>query len=75
LILTAVGGPQYYDGTWNPASRIQKVALSDLEVVNLLRAADEDEAEEHPDDCLDFRALTSALMAITLLFCPVCIKR
>jgi hypothetical protein len=58
LLLTAVGGPQHYDGTWNPASRIQKVALNNLAVTDLLRAATTAEAATYPDDCYDFRALT-----------------
>lgn len=58
LLLVAVGGPQHYDGSWNPNSRIQKVALSDLTVTNLLRAATTAEGSSYPDDCYDFRALT-----------------
>lgn len=56
LLLVAVGGPQHYDGTWNPNSHIQKVALSDLTVTNLLKAAAN--SSDPPTDQFDFRALT-----------------
>ncbi|SDE70013.1 hypothetical protein [Sporomusa acidovorans] len=58
LLLVAVGGPQHYDSSWNPNSRIQKVVLSDLTVTNLLRAATTAEGSSKPNDCYDFRALT-----------------
>ncbi|WP_371366932.1 hypothetical protein SRRS_10910 [Sporomusa rhizae] len=59
LLLVAVGGPQHYDiNTWNPNSHIQKIALSDLTVTNLLRAATTAEGSSYPNDCYDFRALT-----------------
>ena len=60
FLLVAVGGPQHYDNSWNPNSRIQTVAFSDLEVNDLLRAATTGEAATYPDDCYDFRALVFA---------------
>lgn len=56
LLLTGIGGSQQA-GTWNPASRIQKIVQSTLVVTDLLRAATTAEASTYPDDCYDFRAL------------------
>lgn len=59
FLLTAVGGPQHYDDSWNPNSRIQSVAFSDLEVNDLLRAAAVGEPNV-ANDQFDFRALAFA---------------
>ncbi|WP_110955073.1 hypothetical protein [Anaerosinus massiliensis] len=60
LYLIAVGGMQHYTTpiTWNPTSRLQKIAISDLTVTDVLRAATTAEASTKPNDCFDFRALT-----------------
>lgn len=58
LYLVALGGMQHNATpiVWNPESKIQKVALSDLAVTNLLRAAADN--TEPAEDRLDIRALT-----------------
>lgn len=58
FLLTAVGGPQHYDDSWNPNSRIQSVAFSDLEVNDLLAAAAD--SGDPSTDQFDFRALAFA---------------
>ncbi|WP_188398803.1 hypothetical protein [Sporomusa sp. GT1] len=58
LYLVALGGMQHNATpiVWNPESKIQKVALSDLEVTNLLKAAADN--TDPATDRFDFRALT-----------------
>lgn len=58
LLLTAVGGAQHHDGSWNPDSCIQKVDVDTLEVDDLLYA--DTSGGIHTDDQYDFRALAFA---------------
>lgn len=60
LYLVAVGGMQHYTTpiTWNPESRLQRIAISNLTVTDVLRAATTAEASTKQNDCFDFRALT-----------------
>lgn len=60
LYVTALGGPQWDEGSttptkWNEASRIQKVALSNLAVTNLVRPSTV--AEASTNDMFDIRSL------------------
>lgn len=58
LLLTAVGGAQHHDSSWNPDSCIQKVDVDTLTVSNLLIA--DTSGGTHTDDQFDFRALAFA---------------
>jgi hypothetical protein len=62
LYIAAMGGAQHYDDSWNPESRIQKAAQSDLNLINLLRAAVND-GEGKEFDQADFRDIAFKVAA------------